>query len=554
MNQSHLSRRRFVGLSLAAVSSLAGAERLRGTFAGQATPDGANVPPANLGKDFGGKEVRIGASTEYYAYALRMFQDQVQKEFNVKLKIDVVPATDMYQRNLTEFTSGSSSYDFFMFLPYQLPDYAPHLEQLDTLLAQYQLDPTLDDVLPAFRNIYSTWDGKILSMPFDGDVHLLMYNKDAFENTDLQQKYKATFGDDLGVPDTYDKYLQMAQFFTENPWRKDGQKGYGVAEGLNGPEWWWENRFGAYGGVYFDEEMQPLVNSKNGIAATTNLVQVAKFTPPGANSFGYQETENALVKGDVALSINWSSAFRTSTNPQKSTTVGRIGSAVTPGAMVNGKLNRRDALCTGWSLGIPKYARDKEAAAYLVWFYTRPEVHTAHILDPDTGSRRVPVVLPQQRGVRREVRRGLRADNQGRAGGGIPRPAGAKCHRILPAAGRRAEGGDRRHEVGRGGDERNRHRLGQDHRAYGQGPTEGGLEQGVRDDEGPGGRVHTDAIDRGRTGWGRQGCRPCPLEPMVACRATSTRLAPSPALNRRSAMGEAGSECWKRRACRRHGG
>jgi len=330
----------------------------------------ATVAPTNLGKNFNNLQIKIGASTEYYAYALRQFQGQIEKEFGVKLNIDVVPASDMYQRNLTEFTSGSSSYDLFMFLPFQLPDYAAHLEPLDDLTKSYGLDLKLNDVLPVFREVYSSWDGKLVSMPFDGDVHLFLYNKDAFGNSNLQTQFKAKYSYDLKVPETYDQYLDMAQFFTENKWRTDGRQGFGTAEGLSGPEWWWENRLASYGGVYFDDDVKPLINSKNAIAATDNLVK---------------EVENALVKGDVAMSINWSSAYRTSTNPQKSTTVGKIGSAMTPGAMVNGKLVRHDALCTGWSLAIPKYAKNKEAAAYVLWFYSQPEVHLQFVVDPDTG-------------------------------------------------------------------------------------------------------------------------------------------------------------------------
>jgi len=342
------------------------------------------VAPTTLGKTFNNTQIRVGASTEYYAYALRIFQGQVEKELGVKLSIDVVPGGDLYQRNITEFSSGSSSYDMFMLLPFQLPDYAAHLEPLDTMKG-YGLDFKLDDVMPIFRDVYSTWGGQVVSMPFDGDVHLLMYNKEAFDNADLQKTFKSKYNYDLKIPETYDQYLDIGQFFGDNAWRKDGQKGFGIAEGFGGPEWWWENRFASYGGVYFDENMNPLINSKNGLAATDNIVKAAKLAPPGSNSFGYQEAENALVKGDAAMSINWSSAYRTSTNPQKSTTVGKIGTAVPPGSVVNGQTVRHAALCTGWSLAVPKYAKNKEAASYVMWFYSQPSVHTQFILDADTG-------------------------------------------------------------------------------------------------------------------------------------------------------------------------
>ncbi|MDQ2787009.1 MAG: hypothetical protein M3Y58_18625 [Chloroflexota bacterium] len=345
----------------------------------------ATVAAPAVKKNFNGATIKIAASTEYYAYALRQFRDQIEKEGNLKLNIDVVPGTDLFQRNITEYTTQSTSYDVTMFLPFQLPDYAPHLEPIKPIMDKNGFDLKLDDIMPVFRNVYTTWGGTMLAVSFDGDLHMMYYNRDAFETTALVKQYKDTTGKDLAAPVTWDDYASLAQFFTETPWRKDGQKGYGTAEGLGGPNWWWQNRLGAYGGVYFDESLNPLINSKNAVLATDNLVKVAAFMPPGSNNFGYQETENALTKSDVALSVNWSSTGRVVTDPKKSAVVGKIGFAVTPGAVVNGKTLVHPALPTGWSLGIPKYGKQKDAASYVVWFYSQPEVHLHFCLDPETG-------------------------------------------------------------------------------------------------------------------------------------------------------------------------
>lgn len=380
--QRSLNRRRFLGVSLGAASAAALGSRVPSALAQQTQ---ATVAPAGLNKTFDNVEIRIATIAEYYAYAFRMFQDEIEKELGVKLSIEVVPANDLYARNMQDYASGSTSYDIAYFLPYQLPDFAPHLDPLGQLLDQYGLDPQLDDVLPAFKNFYTMWDGQLVTLPFDGDHHLMLYNKDAFEDEKLQQQFQDKYGYELAAPTSYDQYLQMAEFFQSTPWRKDGGQGYGTAEGYLEPAWWYENRLASSGALYFDDQMNPLINSKNAIAAAQNLVECAKFNPPGANTFGYQEVENAIAQGDVALSINWSSAFRTSMDPNKSKVVGKIGTAVTPGMMVNGNLIRHDALCTGWVLGIPTYGPNKEAATYVAWYYSRPEVHTAFILDPNTG-------------------------------------------------------------------------------------------------------------------------------------------------------------------------
>ncbi len=378
-----MNRRRLLGASLGAASVAAFAKR-GGVALAQEQVE-ATVAPANLGKTFGGTEIRIATIAEYYAYAFRMFQAQIEDELDVKLSIEVIPANDLYARNMQDYAIQTTSYDVAYFLPYQLPDFAPHLDPIGDLMDEYGLDPKVDDVLPAFRNFYSTWEDKLVTLPFDGDLHLMLYNRDAFEDPALQQQFESEYGYPLAVPSDYGQYLQMAEFFTKTPWRKDGGQGYGAAEGFLDPQWWYENRLASSGAVYFDEEMNPLIDSANAIAAAQNLVDLAPFVPPGSNTFGYQEVENAIAQGDVALSINWSSAYRTSTDPAKSKVVGKIGTAVTPGMMVNGELIRRPALCTGWVLGIPSYGVNKEAATHVAWYYTRPEVHTAHIVDPNTG-------------------------------------------------------------------------------------------------------------------------------------------------------------------------
>ncbi len=346
----------------------------------------ATIAAPAVGKKFTGQTIKIATSTEYYAYAMRQFRDQIEREGNLKLSIDVVPGNDLYTRNQTEYSAGATSYDVTMFLPFQLPDYAPHMAPIKALMDKNGLDLQLDDVLPTFKDYYLTWAGTQVAMSFDGDIHLLFYNKDAFENPDMVSQYKVKTGKELAPPTTWDDYATVAQFFTETPWRKDGQKGFGTAEGFSGPQWWWQNRFAAYGGIYFDDALKPLINGKNGLLATENLVKVADYAPPGSNNFGYQEAENALIKGDAAMSINWSSAFRSAQDKSRSTTVGRIGAAVPPGALVGGlALPSHASLATGWVLGIPKYGKNQDAAAYVVWFLSQPAVHTHFCIDPATG-------------------------------------------------------------------------------------------------------------------------------------------------------------------------
>ncbi len=339
-------------------------------------------------KNFGGKTIRVAASAEYYAAAFRMFRDQVEQEYGIKVAPEVIPSQEAYTRVMLEFSSRASSYDIVMFSPQWLADFAPHLEPLKPMADAAGLNLSLEDVLPAFRDMYSTWAGTLYAMPFDGDLHILYYNTAAFGNAESQKRFRDKYGYPLAPPQIWEHYRDMAEFFTGWDWFGDGQKHYGASDGYRPGRtgfWWFMGRFANYGGVYFDEEMRPLINSPNGIKALQNMVDIFAFAPPGSTNFGYTEVENALVKGDVALSTNWTSVARVAEDPGRSKVVGKIGYAMLPGTMIGGKLHRVGSLASGWSLGIPKYSANKEAALHALELYARPEVSLKISLNPATG-------------------------------------------------------------------------------------------------------------------------------------------------------------------------
>lgn len=55
------------------------------------------------------------------------------------------------------------------------------------------------DILPAFRDVITTYDGNIYMIPLDGDVHSLFYRIDILNEFGLQ------------VPRTWDEYVDVAK-------------------------------------------------------------------------------------------------------------------------------------------------------------------------------------------------------------------------------------------------------------------------------------------------------------------------------------------------------
>jgi multiple sugar transport system substrate-binding protein len=280
-----------------------------------------------------------------------------------------------------------ATHDIVLFQPAWMADYSFHLEPLDKLAEEYGLDFQLDDIMPAYRDLYSSWGGTIYAVPFDGDQHNLYYNTVAFESEENKKAFEEEYGYELVPPQTWDQYRDIAEFFNGRDWDGDGEPEYGVAEAWQRGGyafWWWANKFASYGGVFFDEDLNPLINSPAGVKALENTLAIVDFVPPGTANFGYPELEAALIKGTVPMVVQWSSTGKSAMDPDQSEIVGKVGTAVLPGVEVNGEIHRRPGLPTGWSAGIPKYAENKEAAAYVLAIISTQEHALEICLDAKT--------------------------------------------------------------------------------------------------------------------------------------------------------------------------
>jgi len=318
-------------------------------------------------KPFAGETITVAVHAVPHATGVYMFKDRFEKETGIKINVIEMAPEAIYEKEMTEFTAGSGAYDVIQFNPAWIADYSYHLEPLQALANKYDLDFKLDDVMPIFRELYCSWAGVWYGMPWDGDTHMLYYRKDQFE------KYGLT------PPKTWDDYKKIASFFNGWDWDNDGQKEYGVAAYLKRGRtyWWFLGRFAGYGGNYFDENMNPLINTKAGVDALENLLTTIPYMPPGVLNYSYMELRTAYVKGDIAMCLQWTCVGKAAENPKESKIVGKTGYAVFP--------QGKTMIAGGWDLGIPKYSRHKGAAAQFIHFITRPDISLKIVMDPTTS-------------------------------------------------------------------------------------------------------------------------------------------------------------------------
>jgi len=288
--------------------------------------------------------------------------------------------TGLYDKLKTSFVAGSSDYDMVIFYPSYIGDFAGngYLAPLDDFMKKTPAsiwDPKLDEVEPPYREVYCKWQGKTYALPYDGDVLVLYYRKDLFSNPDEKAAFQKKYGRELAPPATWKEWLQVAEFFTRKAGdtlagQKLSRPFYGAAEyGARGFSYgWFLTRFASSGGIYFDDNMNPQINTDAAVAGLQNMVDTLKFSPPDVLSYGYEELKNAFLNGDLAMVVQWSDVGKKTADPQLSKIVGKAGFAVMPGTEVNGKVEHKAPMPVGRVLAVPEKSKNKEAAYWVAKF------------------------------------------------------------------------------------------------------------------------------------------------------------------------------------------
>ena len=202
--------------------------------------------------------------------------------------------------------------------------------------------PTLD--LKDFIGISFTTgpDGKLYQLPDQQFANLYCFRKDWFDKKDIQDKFKAKYGYDLGVPVNWSAYEDIAEFFTNDVKEIDGVRVYGHMDyGKRAPDLGWRmtdawlsmagaGSPGIPNGVPVDEwgirmekgSCNPVGASvtrggaANGPAAVYAIAKwdewLRKYAPPGAAAMDFYQSLPSLSSGNVAQQIFWYTAFTAS--------------------------------------------------------------------------------------------------------------------------------------------------------------------------------------------------------------------------------------------------
>lgn len=317
-----ISRADFLKLVGYGVAAVAGTELVAGTA--RAATDLAAHHALMAGRATSTVAIECDAGQNQLPF--EWFAADLRQRYGADVRMIGLPFVGQYQRMVTDLVARSSVYDLMVFPPQFMGDFVAKgfLEPLDAYT--HHLDPKLSDVLPAYRDPILKRNGKLYALPYDGDVLMLTYRQDLFDDPAEQKRFKEQYGRPLKVPTTWDQFLEVAKFFHRPPHLYGagiyGQRGFCYA--------WFVTIFAAYGGKWFDGHMNAAINSAAGVKALTQLVEIAKYAPPGVLEVGYPQLNEVFLNGSTAMVIQWDDLPLKVEDPAMSKVVGKAGFAPCP--------------------------------------------------------------------------------------------------------------------------------------------------------------------------------------------------------------------------------
>ena len=323
----------------------------------------------------------------------------------IKVNVIEAPLDQMFTKIMQDFRAGSGGFDVLNVVPNQMPDlvFAGALEPLDEYVDKYGYRSELEGIAPVYRDNQMEVEGTIYGLPDDGDVLILYYRRDIFEDPDNMAEFKAKHGYELAPPKTWTEFAEIGQFITDK--YAPDIYGAGMLRQPGNAQYMLQERFRVEGGRFFNPEtMEATVNSDVGVRVFNEMLEENKFMPPGVEQWGFIEAFNAFLAGDIAMSISWPPVGRWAAGYGRGTealnwipetkVADKIGYALPPGG--------RPELAVGFSLSVASGSKNKEAAyLFAQWmnseeislqrvqlpFALRDPFRTSHFSSPDYRSR-----------------------------------------------------------------------------------------------------------------------------------------------------------------------
>ena len=241
-----------------------------------------------LAEEFGRKE---NVTVKVHQIPWSSFQDQVFQEFGKPTTAFDIVVGD------SQWLGRGATKGLYVDLTGWLPS-AADLKSLHPLALKYLAE-------------YPTGSSHYYAAPAETDAMGWAYRKDWFDDPSEKAAFKKKYNRELGVPETWDDFKNVAEFFTRSDKKRYGNvlvTGRGYDDIVMG----FEQVLYAFGGAWGDPKtmkVQGALDSADAVKALDFFKAMLKYAPPGGSKLGYGEALEPFVNGSSAMLMNYFAFF-----------------------------------------------------------------------------------------------------------------------------------------------------------------------------------------------------------------------------------------------------
>jgi multiple sugar transport system substrate-binding protein len=270
---------------------------------------------------------------------LQQIGNMYEEETGIKVNVVQEPWPSFLNRFSTEMAAKGDAFDMVVGDSQWLGQGSTdgwYINMTDFLVGEGIAD-TVTEATLTYYGEYPTGSGQYWAFPTEGDANGWVYRKDLFEDPDEMAAFEAEYGYPLAVPENYDQFFDIANFFTRPDEGLYGVAIYGSNE-YDSLTMGVQNTMFTYGGRWQNENNEVLgyTNSPEAIAGTQMYRDLWECCqPPGMATAFFNEVNDQMISGTSVMGMNYFAFFPSlvneATNPDYYDKVGFFSNPKGPG-------------------------------------------------------------------------------------------------------------------------------------------------------------------------------------------------------------------------------
>jgi multiple sugar transport system substrate-binding protein len=294
-----------------------------GDIAAAQTPDDVKAWLEDVGRQYAGTTIRYSTeATPPSIVANQLAQEEFTALTGIEVEVEIVPLEQVLQKATLDVQGQLGTYDLYYLDQSWMATFSQdtidprEYYESNSELAMPNFD--WDDFSQPLVDGISMYDGKMVGIPFDIPIFILMYRQDLFDKHGLE------------VPTTMEAYMNAVKTIHEaelsnGVYGTTGQLKSGhYSLNCDWTAWLW-----AHGGSIFDKDGFFSGGDADGLVGLDYMIELAGYMPPAATTWTWDGQGQSVSQGQAGMLISWGEFFP-GFDGENSQVVGLMEAAIPP--------------------------------------------------------------------------------------------------------------------------------------------------------------------------------------------------------------------------------